>query len=171
MGKEKDLGFAFGVFFLYTGDMKLVTRKEAAKTIYMSEGVLSYWMRNGRLTKHPIPGKSRQYLVDLDEVKSLVGRSKRELLMKDISPDLITVNQAADLIYVTTRQISYYISMGYIKQHYVLGNKRNYLVSREEVLAQPALVKERLTNSWRLAELRLQAGTMKRDHRGWWTKV
>jgi len=151
--------------------MKLVTRKEAAKTIYMSEGVLSYWMRNGRLTKHPIPGKSRQYLVDLDEVKSLVGRSKRELLMKDISPDLITVNQAADLIYVTTRQISYYISMGYIKQHYVLGNKRNYLVSREEVLAQPALVKERLTNSWRLAELRLQAGTMKRDHRGWWTKV
>jgi hypothetical protein len=171
LGKEEDLGFAFGVFFLYTDDMKLVTRKEAAKTIYMSEGILSYWIKQGRLTKHPIPGKSRQYLIDLHEVKSLVGRSKRELLMKETSPDLITTNEAAKLIHVTARQISYYIRMGYIKQHFVLGNKRNYLVNREEVLAQPALVRERLVHSWRLAELRLQAGTMKRDHRGWWTKV
>ena len=151
--------------------MKLVTRKEAAKAIFMSEGILTYWARDGRLTKYPVAGKSRQYLVDLYQVKSLAGKSKRELLMKDTSANLITTNEAAKLIHVTPRQISYYIKMGYIKQHFVLGNKRNYLVDREEILAQPALVKERLTHSWELTKTRLQAGTIKRNHRGWWTAI
>lgn len=150
--------------------MNLVTRKEAAKAIYMSEGILSYWARDGRLTKHRIPGKTRQYLVNLDEVKELATKSKRELLMKNIPDNLITTLQASKLLYVTDRQICYYAKQGYIKRHYVLGNDVHYLVDREEVLAQESLIEDRLRHADRIDELREQATKMKRDSRGWWIK-
>lgn len=150
--------------------MKLVTRKEAAKRIYMSEGILSYWARDGRLTKHRLPGKTRQYLVDLDEVKELASKNKRHLLMKNIPDNLITTLEAGKLLFVTDRQICYYANKGYIKKHYVLGNDRHYLVDKDEVLAQANLIDDRLRHVGRIDELREQATKMKRDSRGWWTK-
>lgn len=150
--------------------MKLVTRKEAAKTIYMSEGILSYWVREGRLTKHPIPGRNRTYLVNLDEVKELASRNKRDLLMKSIPDNLITTREAGRLLSVTDRQICYYASRGYIAKHYVLGNDRHYLVDRDEVLAQIDLIDDRLRHTHRIDELREQATKMKRGTNGWWVK-
>jgi len=150
--------------------MKLVTRKEAAKTIYMSVGILSYWLRDGRLTKHPIPGRTREYLVDLDEVKELASKNKRDLLMKNIPANLITTLEAGKLLSVTDRQICYYANRGYIAKHYVLGNDRHYLVDREEVLAQVDLIEDRLRHADRIDELREIATKIKRDSRGWWMK-
>ena len=170
LGREKDLGFASGVFFLYTGDMNLVTRKEAAKAIYMSEGIIAYWIKRDRLKKHPLPNNKRNYLVDLDVAKELAQLSKRQLLMRDTDSNLITTKQAAKLIYVTDRQICYYAGMGYIKKHYVLGNDRHYLVDRDEVLAQVDLIPERLRHRDNIDALREKASKMKRDSRGWWIK-
>lgn len=148
--------------------MNLVTRKEAAKAIYMSEGILSYWVRKGRLDKHEVSKSGRFYLVDLDQAKKLSKMTKRELLRESIPDNLISTKEAASLLHVTDKQITYYAKKGYIKKHYVLGNDKHYLVDRDEVLAQPELSEERIRHSWRLAELRIQAGTMKRDSRGWW---
>lgn len=170
LGREKDLGFASEVFFLYTGDMNLVTRKEAAKAIYMSEGIIAYWIRLGRLKTYPVPGSSRKHLIDLDQTKELAQRNKRDILMKDVPSNLISTKEAGRLIYVTDRQICYYAGRGYIKKHYVLGNDRHYLVERDEVLAQIDLIPVRLRHRDNIEVLREKATKMKRDARGWWMK-
>lgn len=150
--------------------MNLVTRKEAAKAIYMSEGILTYWIRLGRLDTHPVAGSSRKHLVDLDQAIELSQKTKRAILRKDISNNLISTQEAGRLIYVTDRQICYYANRGYINKHYVLGNDRHYLVDRDEVLAQVDLIPDRLRHRNNIDALRERATKMKRDSRGWWIK-
>ena len=150
--------------------MELVTRKEAAKTIYMSEGILAYWIRLGRLKTYPVAGSSRKHLVDLAQVQELARRNKRDILMKDTPNNLISTKEAGRLLYVTDRQICYYAGRGYIKKHYVLGNDRHYLVDKDEVLAQIDLIPDRLRHRDNIEVLREKASMMKRDARGWWTK-
>ena len=136
----------------------------------MSVGTLSYWVRDGRLTKYPIEGVKREYLVNLDEVKQLATKSKRGLLMENLPENLITTQLAGELLSVTDRQICYYANRGYITKHYVLGNDRHYLVDKDEVLAQMDLVEDRLRHVGRIDELREQATKMKRSTNGWWVK-
>lgn len=150
--------------------MNLVTRKEAAKAIYMSEGIIAYWVRLGRLKTYPIASSSRKHLVNLDEAKELSRKTKRAILRSDIPSNLISTQEAGALIYVTDRQICYYASKGYIKKHYVLGNDRHYLVDKNEVLAQVDLIPDRLRHRGNIEDLRKRATKMKRDSRGWWMK-
>ena len=141
--------------------------KEAAKLAYVTPGMVYYWVKDNRLATHPDPKRPRSYLVDLDEVKRLARTTKLE---ERPAANLISRKEAADLIYVGDRMICYYVKMGYIKAHYVLGNDKHYLVDRDEVLAQPALVLYRMKHPHRLEEISRQAKEMPRGPGGHWAK-
>lgn len=137
----------------------LVTPREAASELFVTYGMIGYWIRKGRLAKHPTVGK--HYLVDLDEARRAANWNP----LREVPSNLITVNEAADMIGVVPRQISYYTKMGYVKKHYVLGNSFRYLVDAEEVLAQPERIRKMLSSDERKAHLREVASRQKRDSR------
>jgi len=135
----------------------LVTSREAAKELYVSIGMIAYWIRKGRLTKHPTTGK--HYLVDLEEAR----RASQWTRTDGLPENLITLNQAAELLGVVPKMISYYANMGYIKKHYVLGNSKHYLVDVNEVLEQPERIAKMYASEERKAHLREIANRQKRD--------
>jgi DNA-binding transcriptional MerR regulator len=121
--------------------MRLVTPKEAAQAFYVTQSMIPYWIRKGRIKKHYVLANKRNYLVDLDEIEIA---SKGMAGIKSKAPEnLITREEAAKLIWTSKESIAYYVRMGYIKRHYVLGNKYHYLVDRDEVLAQVDLIQKR----------------------------
>lgn len=123
--------------------MQLVTPTEAANAVFVTKGMISYWIRKNRVQKHYVPnGNKRNYLVDLDEVKQ--ASKWKEALFETLPENLITRQEAAELLWVGENEISYYARMGYITKHYVLGNKYHYLVDRDEVKAQADLIPQRL---------------------------
>lgn len=125
--------------------MNLVTVKEAAKAVYVTKEMVGYWIRNGHVAKHPVPGSQRNYLVDLDEVKAAQAYSKVRFKSR---PDegLVTREEAAKLLWVSIGEISHYIREGYLTKQYVVGNDYNYLLSLEEVNAVPQRIEERMEN-------------------------
>lgn len=122
--------------------MNLVTTDEAAKAFYVTRGMISYWIKKGRIQKHYVLGSNWSYLVDLDEIET--ASKGMEGIKETVPENLITREEAAKLIWVSKESIGYYVRMGYIKRHYVLGNKYHYLVDRDEVLAQIDLIQKRM---------------------------
>ena len=148
--------------------MRLVTPAEASKTLYVTPGMIHYWVKKARINQYPDPKRPTRYLVDLDEAERA---SKTNKFNDKATEELLTPSQAAKLIGVGVRSISYYAQMGYLKRHYVFeNNNKHYLVNREEVLAQPALVVERLKHTGRLEELSKQGKAMPREANGHWTR-
>lgn len=143
--------------------MNLVTPKEASKEVYVSVSMIRYWVKKGKVKKHYKTENEYFYLVDLDEVKQ--ASKGMQGLIESAPKNLITRKDAADLLWVTETEISYYASMGYIKRHYVLGNKYNYLVDKDEVKAQVKLIPERIEA--RKPRLREHALSQPKDRRGW----
>jgi hypothetical protein len=145
-----------------TPRMRLITPMEASQAVYVTRGMIHYWVRKGRVQKHYTEGNSYNYLVDLDEV--IKAQNWKEELMKTFPKDLITRNQAADLLWVSASEISYYARKGYIQKYYVLGNSKNYLVSESEVRQQPKLIPLRVEA--RNPILRQHALNQPKDSRG-----
>ncbi len=131
--------------------MKLVTPKVAAEQFGVTVGMIWYWLKKGRINRYPIEGRPRNYLVSLDEVWEAV-EWKDNLLGSH--PHLVTREEAARLIGVNPREISYYAKMGYLQKHYVLGNGKHYLVEREQVLKQPQRIAEMYSAPERKQKLR-----------------
>jgi len=168
---KTDLKLAFGVRFLYTHDMPLITPHEAAKLAFVTDTMITHWTKSGLLKKYPTANfHKRNYLVDSEEVKNIMGLSKFEIILKRYSGRLISTKEAADILKVGTRMISYYAQMGYIKRHYVYGNKIHFAVDRYEILALPSQIEDRIHHRDRIEELREQVKKLKKDHRGWWVK-
>lgn len=142
----------------------LVTPREAASRLYVTTGMIGYWIKKGRLTKHPISEGSRNYLVDLDEAER--ASKWRDRVMSEMPENLTTLNEAAELLVVCAREISYYANKGYIKKHYVLGNKKHYLVDVNEVMEQPERIRKMYASEERKENLRKIASEQKRDSRG-----
>lgn len=143
--------------------MNLVKTEEAAKAFYVTRGMIAYWVRKGWVQKHYVLGHKRNYLVDLDEVKK--ASKGVEGIKQTVPENLITREEAGKLIWVSKASIGYYARMGYIKKHYVLGNKYHYLVDRDEVLAQVELVQKRLND--RRPKLSQKAKNQKRVGSKW----
>lgn len=155
------------VRFLYAGDMRLARVKEAAELAYVTDSMITYWVRTGRLHRYPLGTTKRQYQVDVDEV---VRVSKTNKFQDNQDSNLISRTEAASLAYVGERMISYYVKMGYVTAHYVFGNSKHYLVDRNEILAQRELMPDRIKHTARLEELSRQAKEAPRDSRGFWAK-
>lgn len=147
--------------------MKLLTPYEASKLVYVTPSMISYWVRTHRIARHPIPGTTRRYLVDLDEVQ----RASKTTKFDKATPDnLISRKEAAFLLCVGDRMITYYVKMGYITAHYVYGNTKHYLVDKDEVLAQPGLMLDRIKHTARIDEYRERANQQPRSHGSRWSK-
>ena len=143
--------------------MQLVTPTEAANAVFVTKGMISYWIRKDRVRKHYVEnGNKRNYLVDLGEVKQ--ASKWKDTLMDTLPENLITRQEAAALLWVGENEISYYARMGYITKHYVLGNKYHYLVDRDEVQAQVKLIPQRVEA--RKPVLREYALKQPKDKRG-----
>lgn len=144
--------------------MNLVTPNEAAKTVYVTRGMIAYWIRKGLAKKHYVLDNKRQYLVDLDEIKAAQEYSRNRFSSQP-EKNLVTPREAADYLWVGIAEIRYYARMGYIKKHYVLGNDYHYLVDLNEIMAQPTEMKKRMDG--RKPILREYALRHPKDERGW----
>ena len=146
-----------------------MTPKEAATKAYVTYSMVSYWARTSRLIRYPNPNTTRaaSYLVDLAEVKRVARVGK---LDERPAGNLISRNEAGDLLYVGSRVIGYYVKMGYLTPHYVFGNKKHYLVDRDEVLAQPKLMPDRIRHTARITELSEKAKQQPRAQGSRWSK-
>lgn len=145
-------------------EQKLVTPREAASQLYVTTGMIGYWISKGRLQKHYLEGSTRHYLVDLEEAKR--ASNWRNIRYSELPENLVTPNEAADAIGVDPREISYYTKMGYVQKHYVLGNNHHYLVDINEVLEQPERIAKMYRSEERKAHLRMIAKTQPRDKSG-----
>jgi DNA-binding transcriptional MerR regulator len=125
--------------------MNLMTTQQAADLIYSTRGALRYWVKKGMLKKYPSPdGYSRRYLIDFDEVEKLFSQDWKERARENLPDNLISRKEAAQLLWINERSIGYYVRRGHLKKHYAFGNDYNYLLDRDEVLAQPQLYPERM---------------------------
>jgi DNA-binding transcriptional MerR regulator len=97
-------------------------------------------------------------------------RSKRLLHREDATTNMLTPEEAADYMGVVTRMISYYVKMGYIKAHYVLGNNKFYLVDRHEIDTLIPQIEERRHHVQRIDELKQQERNTPKDSNGKWMK-
>lgn len=120
----------------------LVTRAAAAKALYVTEGMISYWIRKGRAKKYYLEGSTRYYLVSMAEMRYAADWQQNELDRfaseeLDAQNRYVTRSEAAKLLYVEEPQISYYCKRGYLSKHYVLGSGRTYMLLLDEVLQLP----------------------------------
>lgn len=148
--------------------MNLVTSQEAANAVYVSHGMIPYWIRKGLVKKHYVLNSKRRYLVDLDEVRAAQEFCRTRF---DSQPEknLVTPKEAAEYLWVGIAEIRYYARKGYIKKHYVFGNDYHYLVDLDEVKAQPREMKKRIAA--RNPRLREHALSQPKDSRGWFIKT
>ncbi len=147
--------------------MNLVTPKEASLAVYVTTGMIAYWIRKGQVKKHYVLNNNRQYLVDLDEVRHAQQFSKVRFNSQPEN-NLVTPKEAAEYLWLSIGEIRYYVRKGYIKRHYVLGNDYNYLVDLDEVKAQPVETKKRMEG--RKPVLRQYALNHPKDQQGLFIK-
>lgn len=147
--------------------MNLVTPKEASLAVYVTTGMIAYWIRKGQVKKHYVLNNNRQYLVDLDEVRQAQQFSKVRFNSQP-EKNLVTPKEAAEYLWVGIAEIRYYARKGYIKKHYVLGNDYHYLVDLDEIKAQPVEMKKRMEG--RKPVLRQYALNHPKDQRGLFVK-
>jgi DNA-binding transcriptional MerR regulator len=131
--------------------LDLVTPRKASEQFGVTTGMIWYWLKKGRINRYPIEGNTRNYLVSLNEVWEAI-EWKSNLI--DSHPNLVTRKEAASLIGVVEKEISYYVKMGYLKPHYIFGNGKHYLVEREEVLKQPKRIADMYSAPERKQKLR-----------------
>lgn len=143
--------------------MKLVTVKEAAKVVFVTPAMVGYWVRKGKVQRHYTNDSKFFYLVDLDEVRQ--ASKGMQALIESAPSNLITRKEAAEMLWVSEKEISYYAKMGYITKYHVLGNRYHYLVDRDEVRAQVKLIPQRIEA--RKPRLREHARSQPKDERGW----
>ena len=118
----------------------LVTPKKAAEKVFVTRGMIFYWIRKGRVKKHYVLEHGYNYLVDLNEV---IAATEGHKANAKNYPNLITVAEAAKLVFVSEPSIRYYVSRGYLQRHRVLENQKYYLVDKDEVLYVADTVEER----------------------------
>jgi predicted site-specific integrase-resolvase len=149
---------------------RLMSMKNASIEADVSYSMITYWVGKGHIQKFKKEGFVRQFYVDVDDVLAVKGKDKFQLILAEQPDNLITPEEASELLWVVPRMISYYVKKGYVKAHYVFGNDHHYLVDREEIKAQARLIEFRTRHQHRLDELREQERNMKKDSQGRWTK-
>lgn len=136
--------------------MKLITLKQAAALANVSYPTIRYWVRTGRLAKHPYPlsYKSQQlykrdngvryFLVSEEEVRRCSTVADSQTVRKKL-PDknLITPLQAASAMYRSKRWTTELINRtGVTKYRY--GKGQEYFIDQEEF--RRALIADKRTH-------------------------
>lgn len=132
--------------------MRLLSPKQAAALARVSYPTIRYWVRTGRLTKHPYPLAERSkeiYKRDIGVRRFLL--SEEELLRNGTASDvetvrkkfpdlqLLTTHEAATAFFRTDHTISRIVKRhGLRKYRYGRGNE--YLIDREELASAMTVV-------------------------------
>jgi predicted site-specific integrase-resolvase len=146
-------------------ELNLVTAKEAGKALYVTTGMVQYWIRKGRLKRYQNPN-GWNFLVDLDEAR-IASKWKKNVL--EAHPDLITLDEAAEMLGLTRKAVNYHINLGRLEKYYVLGSDKHYLVHIDEV-TELSYREPFYKNEERNQKLRERALTQKKDKRGKFSK-
>ncbi len=124
---------------------KLITPGEAAKLAHVSRETIQYWVKTGRLAKHPYPLSqkskqihkrdfgSRRFLLSRDEVLSN-GTGSDLLKIRKKFPDLnlVTTREAANAVYLTkSHTLKLVRELGVTKYYYERGVE--FLVDLDEL--------------------------------------
>jgi hypothetical protein len=142
-------------------ELNLVTANEAAKALYVTRGMVHYWIRKGRVKKHK-GSNNWNFLVDMEEAR-FASRWQENIMEQH--PDLITKEEAADLLLLSKRSVSYYVDTGRLNKYYVLGSDKYYLLSRDEVI-ELSYREPFYLNEVRNEKLRKKALLQKKDKNG-----
>lgn len=131
--------------------MRLVTPTEAAKKLHVSQGMITYWLRIGALTRHPKPRElngprseymleylgencNRNILVDLDVATLLIPKNAIAKLKEDNpAANLLTVRETAKLTNRTVRTIDLYVKQFGLKKYKLHSKSSHYLIDGEEL--------------------------------------
>jgi hypothetical protein len=125
--------------------MRLVTAQEAAAELFVSRGTVQYWVRTGKLAKHPFKVASsttrsrkytespRRFLVDVDEAKRMLQPSMEQRIKEEHADKrLLYPAEAAKIMEVTTSYALFLIRrFGLTK--YKLGYGNTFLVDGDEL--------------------------------------
>ena len=142
-------------------ELNLVTANEAAKALYVTRGMIHYWIRKGRVKKHK-GSNDWNFLVDMEEARFASNWQKNIL---EANPDLITKEEAADLLLLSKRSVSYYVDTGRLKKYYVLCSDKYYLLHKDEVI-ELSYREPFYLNEERNEKLRKKALLQKKDKNG-----
>jgi|688.fasta_scaffold1048347_2 hypothetical protein len=125
--------------------MRLVTAQEAAAELFVSRGTVQYWVRTGKLAKHPFKVASsttrsrkytespRRFLVDVDEAKRMLQSViEKEIKEEHADKRLLYPAEAARIMEVTTTHtLSLIRRFGVTK--YSLGYGNKFLIDGDEL--------------------------------------
>ena len=125
--------------------MRLVTAPQAARELYISTGLLHYWIRTGRLQKYPYPLAAstvkvrkktvshRRFMVDIDQVR-LLRRADAEDQIKLLNSDkrLLRPQEVAKIVGVTVQRVYQWVAR-YELTKYKTGSDTCYLVDGDEL--------------------------------------
>ncbi len=127
--------------------MRLVTIKQACSELYISTGLVVYWVRNQRLAKHPYvltPGSAKvkkrtvsltRYLVDIDEARKLLrNEAEDELKLLNSDKRLLRPREVAKILDVRLERV-YSWTKRFELQRYHLPNagKHEFFIDGDEL--------------------------------------
>lgn len=126
--------------------MRLVTAKQAASELYVTVGMIHYWIRTGRLEKYPYlmtPGSARarkrlystsRFLVDIDEAK-LVPQNKSAADLKLLNSDkrLLRVSEIAKILDVREDRVRLWAKSFGLKKYYLPTSPSYYFLDGDEL--------------------------------------
>lgn len=129
--------------------MRLVTPTEAAEKLHVSQGMITYWLRIGALTRHPKPrqlnGPRAEYMlnylgpecnrniyIDLDVAELLLPKNAIAKLKEDNpAANLLTTREIAKLTNRTPETIATYVKKFGLKKYKLHSKSSHYLIDGE----------------------------------------
>jgi hypothetical protein len=125
--------------------MRLVTPKQASEELFVSTGLIQYWIKKGLLEKYPYelaPSTVRvrkrtlshsRYKVDIDEAKKL-RRADREDQVKLLNSDkrLLRPAEVSKILEITENNV-YQMVARYNLTKYPVGVSTLYLIDGDEL--------------------------------------
>jgi hypothetical protein len=127
--------------------MRLVTVRQACNELYVSVGLVQYWVRTGRLAKHtypltPLSAKVKKrtvsltrYLVDVDAARKLL-RNEAEAELKLLHSDkrLLRPREVSKILDVRHERVLSWTRRFNLKKYYpVAGVRGEYFIDGDEL--------------------------------------
>lgn len=125
--------------------MRLVTPKQASEELFVSTGLIQYWVKKGLLEKHPYelaPSTARvrkrtvshsRFKIDIDEAKKL-RRIEREDQIKLLNKDkrLLRPAEVSKILEITENNV-YQMVARYKLTKYPVGVSTLYMIDGDEL--------------------------------------
>lgn len=127
--------------------MRLVTVTQLAKELFVSTGLVRYWMRTDRLTKHPYPltpGSAKvkkrtvshyRYLLDVDEAAKLLrNRAESDLKLLHSDKRLLRPREVSQILDVNMERVYSWVKRFELTKYYPESSgHREFFIDGDEL--------------------------------------